>query len=277
METDIPFIHMYEGDITFYNKLNDLCKKFPSRLRLENINLLNISKLMHPYHICFNKQNIFESFGTIKEKQWQDESYAQIIGVTNKPRFIDHLIISTIFQTCFMLYGRPTFYLAVLPSVWKRFTQPRHQSSSSIMFQLLFNYKLLGSVDRKAFIPWPKYNKSTHEDYFQFYIVKFEPKPELLETFKGKNNLIYFWHFVRYNLYKKSSRVIPALEKLVPGCGTRLIKINYNIFTQFNDLNVGEIFDLFMEFQSWPEFSESIFVTGASEVKDTFDTYLRSD
>lgn len=66
-------------------------------------------------------------------------------------------------------------------------------------------------------------------------------------------------------------------RKLVPGCGTRLIKINYNIFTQFNDLNVGEIFDLFMEFQSWPEFSESIFVTGASEVKDTFDTYLRSD
>ena len=59
----------------------------------------------------------------------------------------------------------------------------------------------------------------------------------------------------------------------MPGCGFDLIKKNYNIFTQFNDLNASQIYDLFMELQAWPEIKNSTFMSSAADVRTAYALY----
>lgn len=86
------------------------------------------------------------------------------------------------------------------------------------MFNILFNSTMFGTLDRQGFLPWQqsrklKTRKLTFEDDDQlFYVVKLEPKSNLLSLFGGREHLIYFWHFVRHSLYKPSMKIIPTLE-----------------------------------------------------------------
>ncbi|XP_026674294.1 dimethyladenosine transferase 2, mitochondrial isoform X2 [Ceratina calcarata] len=183
--------------------------------------------------------------------------------------------------TGFMMYGRPIFYLALSPSVWNTFMyNGKKASTNCIMFNILLDYKIFGTIDRRGFIPCLRKkkkvnnNKGRKTDSEMLYVVKLEPKADLLKLFDGKDSLIYFWHFVRHHFYKPSLRVIPALEKIVPDCGLRLIEKNYNIFTEFGHLSPSQVFDLFIEFKSWPEFKDSSFLLSANEIKKTYDPYM---
>ena len=79
------------------------------------------------------------------------------------------------------------------------------------MFRILFNYIVFGTLDGKGFLPWQKIKKSNITDQL-FYVVKLEPKSNLLSLFGEKEGVIYFWHFVRQYFYRPTLRVIPSLE-----------------------------------------------------------------
>lgn len=89
------------------------------------------------------------------------------------------------------------------------------------MFKLMFNYELLGTLNRKAFIPWPKKKRRSTmirdtqylwtEDYEQIYVIKLEPKADLYSQLSEKD-WITFSYFVRHHMQKRRIRVIPALE-----------------------------------------------------------------
>lgn len=85
------------------------------------------------------------------------------------------------------------------------------------MFNTLFNYKIFGTLDKKGFLSHQRKKKLKKKcknkeiDNF-FYVVKLEPKPDIFTLFGEKENIINFWHFVRHNFYKPSSRIIPTLE-----------------------------------------------------------------
>ncbi|XP_043255041.1 dimethyladenosine transferase 2, mitochondrial [Colletes gigas] len=281
LNANVPFIHMYENQSNFYNELIKLCNELPERLSIKEANLIDISKTMHSKNIVKNKHNVYDLFNNVQNKEWEEESCMQLIGVVNKLGFINHLIMSTVFQTSIVMFGRPVLYLAIPPSIWNKLVNPaKRRSATHIMFQMLFNYKMFGLVDRKAFVPWctnkAKRTQGTcdQQDIVFFHVVKLEPKPELFILFRGKQNVKNFWHFVRHNIYKPSNRIIPIMEKIVPGCGVKLIKKNYNIFTQFNDLSPIQMYDLFMEFQSWPEYETSAFVSSAAEVHKMYNEYI---
>ncbi|XP_076284583.1 mitochondrial transcription factor B2 isoform X2 [Lasioglossum baleicum] len=283
---------MYEKETRFSDTLNKLCSEFPNKLSLQKADLYTISKSMHIDNINNNTQNTYDLLNNVQHKQWSDDSCMQIIGATNRVSFIRHLILSTVFQSCFMSYGRPIFYLTIPPSIWNKFTSSVIRSSS-IMFQTIFDYHVFGKVDRKAFIPWnkgkikKKLTKHVHklsptrveentpdEDLSYLYVVKIEPKSKTLISTHGKEDLLYFWYFVRHNLYKPTVRVIPSMEKLIPGCGVRLIAMNFNLFTQYRDLSIEQIHNLYLEFRSWPEFEESIFASNAADIKSVYNNYV---
>lgn len=84
----------------------------------------------------------------------------------------------------------------------------------------MFDYKLLGKLQRKAFLPWPKKGKkkSSHEteildemDYNEILVVKFEPKVDVYSTL-SQEDWIIFWYFVRHSMRKQCNRVIPKIE-----------------------------------------------------------------
>lgn len=61
------------------------------------------------------------------------------------------------------------------------------------------------------------------------------------------------------NIFIITNCIFP--RKWIPGCGIRLIAKDYTIFTQFGDLTPTQLVELFKEFKSWPEYSESNFLT----------------
>jgi len=83
----------------------------------------------------------------------------------------------------------------------------------------MFNYELLGTLSRKAFIPWPKKKQhkrnssvlSAKQNYEQLYVVKLEPKADIYTQLSPKD-WITFSYFVRHHMQKRCTRVIPALE-----------------------------------------------------------------
>lgn len=118
LDAGVPFIYLYEKEEKFVKRLNNLRDQFPKRLSIEHTNLYNLSKLMNLDSIHTNNEPIFGSFGDVKGKKWEEPSSVQIIGATNKLKFIRHLILSAVFQTSFMMNERAIFYMAISPSIW---------------------------------------------------------------------------------------------------------------------------------------------------------------
>ncbi|XP_017790646.1 PREDICTED: dimethyladenosine transferase 2, mitochondrial [Habropoda laboriosa] len=252
LQAGVPFLNLYERNNDFYSDLYNLYKKYPKRFNLRKANLFKISKMLNLHSTSTFHTNICELLSNIPERKWEENTCMQVIGTTTKTLFLRHLIMSVLFQSGFMLYGRPTFYLAISPYVWNKFAQLGNRiNTTHIMFDILFDYKILGTLDRNAFIPWEKRklrNKSISQNYDidVLFVTKLEPKPNLYTIFGGKNNLIHFWHFVRHHFYKPSQRVIPALEKIIPGCGIKLISKLYTVTTvnidTFRLVNLSKIF-----------------------------------
>ena len=118
LNAGVPFIHLYEKEEMFLKRLNNLRDEFPKRLSVEHANLYNISKMMNIDSIHTRNEPVFEPFGNVKGRKWEEPSSVQIIGATNKLKFIRHLILSTVFQTSFMMNERAIFYMAISPSMW---------------------------------------------------------------------------------------------------------------------------------------------------------------
>ncbi|CAK9813602.1 Dimethyladenosine transferase 2, mitochondrial [Anthophora quadrimaculata] len=282
LEAGVPFLTLYEKNNDFYSDLHNLYMKYPKRFILRKANLFRTSNILNS-HSSTTDVNITELLKNVSEKKWEESTCMQIIGTTTSNSFLKHLIMSTLFQSSFMSHGRSSFYFAMSPFIWNKLTKfSRKLNTTYIMFNTLFNYKMFGTLDRNAFIPWQKkvsVCKSTNQssDCYVLYVVRLEPKPNVHTIFGGKENLIHFWYFIRHHFYVPSQRIIPALEKQIPDCGIRLIKKNYNIFTEFGELNLTQIHDLFMELQSWPEYKASTLMLGVNEMRKIYNSHIEEE
>ncbi|KAL6434016.1 hypothetical protein ACFW04_005874 [Cataglyphis niger] len=274
LKLDIPLIHLYEAKKELHSILNAIHNMYPGRLDLRTFNLLS----MYSFYKLKDENNIQQIFQGVENKEWEDKTSMQIVGATSSKLFFPHLIQSLLFRNYFMSYGRPVFYLAIPPFLWHTYTcdisNHKIYTFTKVMFQTMFNYKLLGTLNRKAFLPWPRRNnKNKHkltcmwakQNYEQIYVIKVEPKIDLYSQLSPED-WITFSYFVKHHMKKRSNRVIYELEKWVPGCGIRLIAKDYTIFTQYGDLTPVQIMELFKEFKSWPEYNESNFLTSMNDL-----------
>ena len=177
--------------------------------------------------------------------------------------------------------------------------------ATTILFQLFFEYQLLAKLPRKSFLPWQNdFKLSPHLKLTKFnlvdadfiYLVKITPRQNLYDYIQP-DQMQALWFFIKQHFISRKNRVIPNLERWVPGCGPRLIvntsnakKVevldpNYNkdilpiysepcktlstrdffeqmnIFTEFGDLSPTETLTLFDQFIQWPEYKQSPFLT----------------
>ncbi|KAK1118395.1 hypothetical protein K0M31_015095 [Melipona bicolor] len=217
LEANVPFIHLYEYHTEFYPELQRLKEIFPNRLSISKADLQNMSKMLNLKVASQvpTKPNKYlcELFANVPKRNWEEESCMQIIGTVINFTFIRHLIMSVVFQTGFMMHGRTIFYLALSPIIWNKLMHHSKKSFKTyIMFRTLFNHTLFGTLDGKGFLPWQKIKKSNITDNQLFYVIKLEPKPNLLLLFGEKEGVIYFWYFIRHYFYRPTLRVIPSLE-----------------------------------------------------------------
>ncbi|KAG5314475.1 TFB2M transferase, partial [Acromyrmex insinuator] len=269
LKAGVPLIHLYESNLGLHKILEIICTKYPGKLKLISFksNLFGITRAFYDDKATKKYQ---DSFKAIESKNWEDETYMQIIGACDDANLFTFIIQNLIFRNGFMFYGRPVFYIAILPSVWNKYnilTSLNKYTYTKVMFKLMFNYELLGTLSREAFIPWPKKKQykrnptilSAKQNYEQLYVIKLEPKADIYAQLSSKDWII-FSYFVRHHMQKRCNRVIPALEKWIPGCGIKLIAKDYTIYTQFGDLTPTQILELFKEFKSWPDYKGSHFI-----------------
>ncbi|KYM93245.1 Dimethyladenosine transferase 2, mitochondrial [Atta colombica] len=270
LKAGVPLIHLYEGNLRLHKILEIICTKYPGKLKLISSKCSNLFGIIRTIHDEKTTKKYQDNFKAIESKNWEDETYMQIIGACDNIYLFTFIIHNLIFRNGFMFYGRPVFYIAILPSVWNKYnicTSLNIYTYTKVIFKLMFNYELLGTLSRKAFIPWPKKKQhkrnssvlSAKQNYEQLYVVKLEPKADIYAQLSPKD-WITFSYFVRHHMQKRCTRVIPALEKWVPDCGIKLIAKDYTIYTQFGDLTPTQILELFKEFKSWPDYKESHFI-----------------
>ncbi|XP_051166497.1 dimethyladenosine transferase 2, mitochondrial [Leptopilina boulardi] len=278
LKKSISKIHLYETFEFFLNpnsRLQNIVKKNEERLELRKKNLFDLWTIV--FRDFRGSTNDEEKLlkGT-KIREWKDKPYMTVIGTITNESFIKHLIMSVLFQNTFMKRGRIVFYLMIDPIIWEKYISPKQTGTyncRSVIFQSLFDYEKIETLPRKSFLPWlykktylnQTNNKNLRKLKYEYvYFVRIEPKIDLYDNI-SQADLLTYYYFIKYHMQISHTRVIPALENWIPGCGPRLIMRNFTIYTEFQDLDVKQLLDLYKEFSSWPEFKECYFLTLSSD------------
>lgn len=173
-----------------------------------------------------------------------------------------------------------------------------------MLFQIMFEHEFIKKVPRKYFLPWQfeynfnknnKLSKVNRVSPDHMYLVRIVPRANLFDLV-SQENMPALWYFIKQHCVSRKNRIIPSLEKWIPGCGPRLITLTgkpevvknldpninlkslpmystpsttmslndaaqgINIFTQFGDLTPSQMLNLFHVFSSWPEYDQCTFL-----------------
>ena len=118
LKAGVPLIHLYEGNLRLHKILEIICTKYPGKLKLISAKCSNLFGIIRAIHNEKTIKKYQDNFKTLESKNWEDETYMQIIGACDNIYLFTFIIHNLIFRNGFMFYGRPVFYMAILPSVW---------------------------------------------------------------------------------------------------------------------------------------------------------------
>ncbi|XP_023163779.1 dimethyladenosine transferase 2, mitochondrial [Drosophila hydei] len=307
-ETQFRKIILVESMEYFMPRLQELHALYPERVKVRYGDFVSLWKLAFMDKMDSGTR-LIDMLGDVPRTAFNEDINMLVFGAVGSYPFFKHLINSLIFQTSLYNLGRCEMILALPPPIYIHLTCSNKigyliYRSASVLFQILFEHRFIAKVPRESFLPvQADYNltkssklgkvKSINPEYL--YLVKFVPRRNLHEICPVQD-LPALWFFIKQNFVSRRNRIIPNLEKWVPGCGPRLI-INQNapervtpiyadestqhlppytvqstsmstrdyypginIYTQFGDLTPSQMFTLFAQFRQWPEYSESSFL-----------------
>ncbi|XP_067616989.1 dimethyladenosine transferase 2, mitochondrial [Eurosta solidaginis] len=306
-ETRIRKILLYETLEHFMPALEDLHTLYPDRVKVKQADIVSIPKLVYQDKMD-NGTRVADSLCDLPKRAYSDDPIALLFGAVGSYNFFKHLINSIIFQHGLLNFGRLEMYLAMPPPTYIHLTCNNEigylfYRSASILFQILFEHRFITKLPRAQFLPNQidkpdksvRLRKVNSIDRDCLYLVRIVPRRYLFDICP-QIDFLGLWYFVKQNCVSRRNRIIPNLEKWIPGCGPRLI-INsrqrktvqlkwaedaaieqpkystlcttmnsrdyyqrMNIFTEFGDLSPSQMLTLFRQFRAWPEYSESSFV-----------------
>ncbi|XP_017035918.1 dimethyladenosine transferase 2, mitochondrial [Drosophila kikkawai] len=307
-ESQFRRILLLESMDHFMPRLQELHALYPERVKVRQGDFVNLWKLVYMDKMDGGTR-VSDLLNDVPQRAFNDDINMLVFGAVGSYHFFKHLINSLIFQTSLFNLGRCEMILAMPPPIYIHLTCTNEigyliYRSTSVLFQILFEHQFIAKVPREDFLPMQTdYNprkgsklvkvRSINPEYL--YLVKFVPRRNLHELCPVQD-LPALWFFIKQNFVSRRNRIIPNLEKWVPGCGPRLIinpkapkpvkptypdewpqKLpqyssqstsmslkNYypaiNIYTQFGDLLPSQMLTLFSQFRQWPEYGESSFL-----------------
>ncbi|EDW28027.1 GL27200 [Drosophila persimilis] len=307
-ETQFRKIILLESMDYFMPRLHELHTLYPERVKVRHGDLVNLWKLVFMDKMD-NGVRVAELLHDVPQRPFTDDINMLVFGAVGSYAFFKHLINSLVFQTSLYNLGRCEMILAMPPPIYIHLTCDNEVGyliyrSTTVLFQILFEHRFIAKVPREDFLPLQADYKLTKSSKLgkvrsvnpeYLYLVKFVPRRNLHELCSPQD-LIALWFFIKQNMVSRRNRIIPNLEKWVPGCGPRLI-INphasepisptypdesplklpqytiqsttmstrdyfpgINIYTQFGDLRPSQMLTLFRQFRQWPEYQESSFL-----------------
>ncbi|KAH8311245.1 hypothetical protein KR044_005209, partial [Drosophila immigrans] len=307
-ESQFRKIVLLESTDHFMPRLQELHSLYPDRVKVRHGDFVNLWKLAYMDKMD-SGMRVADLLYDVPQKRFTEDVNSLILGAVGSYPFFKHLVNSLIFQTSLYNLGRCEMILAVPPPIYIHLTCSNDigyliYRSTSVLFQILFEHSFIAKVPREHFLPQQAKQtltkssklgkvKAINPEYL--YLVKFKPRRNLHDLC-AVQDLPALWFFIKQNFVSRRNRIIPNLEKWVPGCGPRLIINrsssspvapvygddavgelppysmpsttmstrdyfpNINIYTQFGDLSPSQMLTLFTQFHQWPEYSESSFL-----------------
>ncbi|XP_052859071.1 dimethyladenosine transferase 2, mitochondrial [Drosophila gunungcola] len=307
-ESQFRRIILLESMDHFMPRLQELHTLYPERVKVRQGDFVNLWKLVYMDKMDGGTR-VADLLNDVPQKAFKDDINMLVFGAVGSYPFFKHLINSLIFQTSLFNLGRCEMILVMPPPIYIHLTCNNEigyliYRSTSVLFQILFEHQFIAKVPREDFLPHQtvysptkgsKLGKVRSINPEYMYLVKFSPRRNLHELCQSQD-LPALWFFIKQNFVSRRNRIIPNLEKWVPGCGPRLI-INphasepvtptypdelpkklpqyscqsttmstrdyfpgINIYTQFGDLRPSQMLTLFSQFRQWPEYGESSFL-----------------
>ncbi|XP_055911186.1 dimethyladenosine transferase 2, mitochondrial [Eupeodes corollae] len=289
-------------------RLINICQQNNQECSLKRGDFINLWKIVFQDKID-DGSRVANLLADVPKKLYADDPNMVVFGAVGSYVFFKHLINSIVFQNSLFSFGRSELYLVMPPAIYVHLTCSNEigymiYRSSSMLFQMMFEHKFITKLPREYFLPRQaeyKFKKSGKLDKVNsinpdgLYLVKIVPRRNFYE-FCAPADVQALWYFVKQNCVSRRNRIIPNLEKYVPGCGPRLIvqskpptpvKLMYpnetsnflpkystncveisnecffpnlNIHTEFGDLTPNQMLTLFCQFRNWPEYKDSSFL-----------------
>ncbi|KAL7297279.1 hypothetical protein TKK_0009679 [Trichogramma kaykai] len=273
LQYGIPKIHLFEKNENFYlseSPLMTLTQKYKEQIDLRKLDFFSVWVLLYR-DLMYKEGSSEEYFRDAPTLEWKDKTANQIIACIPNKYFLSALLFNFIHQTRLFEYGRPAFYLAVPSFIWERITADnndvkkiRFYTQQNVVLHLAFDTTYFGELPRKSFLPWPKEKPTKKKNPIDelncpMVLVKLEVKKNVYDIL-DKEDWKGFWFFLKHCMRSKKSRVVMEVEKLISGCGERLVEKDYDICTTFKELPPQKLLELFQTFKSWPEYDENLFI-----------------
>lgn len=119
LNAGVPLIHLYEKHPELHKILEIICTHYPGKLDLISARNSNIFGMLRGfYNSKVINEKYEDSFKMTESRNWEDESYMQVIGASDSRDLFSFIIRNLIFRQDYMFHGRPIFYIAILPSLW---------------------------------------------------------------------------------------------------------------------------------------------------------------
>ncbi|ENN70609.1 dimethyladenosine transferase 2, mitochondrial [Dendroctonus ponderosae] len=220
-------------------------------------------------------QRVTDILKGLPKKSWTDGPVATVVGTMTRNIFLRYLVKSIVLQREIATYGRVDLFLITYEKYWNIFNKPSQisrgtQKAWGILTNIFLEAELIKEYPREFFLPWEissaKKRGVNKSDSRNMYLIKVTMKKEFS---LHADHFVPFFCFAM-NLYAKgSSSIIATCEKWVPGCGEyllvpRLTHTSYfedmNVFTQFKDLTTEQVFGVYREMQSHPNYQSSPFM-----------------
>uniref|UniRef100_W8AS10 rRNA adenine N(6)-methyltransferase n=1 Tax=Ceratitis capitata TaxID=7213 RepID=W8AS10_CERCA len=292
----------------FLPTLGELHAMYPERVKVKHNDIVGLWRLAYQDRMDHGTR-VAELLSDLPKHEYTDEPTALLFGAVGCYNFFKHLINSIIFQNGIFSHGRFEMYLVVPPPIFIHLTCSNDigymiYRSTSMLFQMLFEYRFITRLPREHFLPnqgqrkvvkGARLTKVTSINPEYLYLVRIVPRRDFYDLCPIAD-LQSLWYFVKQNCVSRRNRIIPNLEKWIPGCGPRLIINNkpsvtlkplyddedvallpqyssrcttmsnrdfyphLNIYTQFGDLSPSQMLTLFTQFRQWHEYGQSSFL-----------------
>lgn len=261
-------VRLYEASMEFRAYLRNL-PSFPSKMDLYDRDIFGLHSIA--YIDKHDKGNrVIEMLEGIPVRSWDGDPVATIIGPMPNIKFLRHLVRSIVLQEEFFTYGRPQIFALMQDDDYNvlnaspEMNNLRFYQAWTVLFQIFFNYEVLHKYCKKSFLPW---RNIPAKDEGKNLLVRIIPKVKLPVS---NDHLPHLYYFITNGFKRGREKVIPTMEKWVPGIGTALIippqkhkphfLKNIDIFTEFGELPPSQVLQLFLIMLEHPDFNASPFI-----------------
>ena len=256
-EKDVNLVPVLQRARSNYLKSN-LEDNSGNIISLMNINQFCVKYIHSPSKFEFMSEFYDRVLVNLPKSLWNVEPPIYTMFLTAKLGTLKYLTLCCLRRNeCFtgeMSRGRPEFFFIVSPNSLAALTlgtwydeKPikRFSSTGNVLFNLLFEYKVLEELPRKSFIPWDKPSKRKSplsmsqkiEASDNMYLVKARPKADIgLIEYRSNIGQIsdkasaeppshwleYFVHAICHEKY--STRFLPLLDKWHPSAAFYCVK-----------------------------------------------------